>query len=229
MRPVEGLPPSHEELTMRHALFVALSGAILAGCGPDLRAVPLGVSWLEWPAEVRASEPFDVRMSGYLPACGSHFVPAYHADLSAVSFEPYALVPQPPPCVNIAALHVAPPVFAETITVSSLEAAAPRTYEMRAATHTSAVDMVIRTFGDIVVRPDSIQMRRFNAVGHAFAARDQAGCLRIYPVAGYSTGYAIENPPDTTSNWSAFVRGYVVTGATPVCGDSTVFHLVTRN
>lgn len=209
---------------MRAALFVACSAAMSGACGPDLRAVPLGVSWLEWPAEVRAREPFDVRMAGYLPACGSHFVPRYHADLSAVSFEPYALVSQPPPCVNIVQS-----AFAETITVSSLEAAAARTYEMRAATHTSAVDLLVRTFGDVVVRPDSIHDRRRYAVGTISAARDQAGCLRVYPVARtFSITYPLENPPDTTSTWAAFVRGYVYEPSAPICGESKVFHLVTR-
>lgn len=214
------------------ALFVGLGIVTLAGCGPDLRAVPLGVSWMEWPAEVRSDSPLDVSLSGYLPACGAHFVSAYQKDLSALSFEPYALVPQPPSCVNLTFATLAPiaaPVFNETITVPNLEAATPRTYEMRAATYGSGVDIVLRTFGDIIVRPDSVQTRRLNAVGHALVARDQVGCLRIYPVPYGSKAYPIENPPDTASNWEAFVRGYISTTVSPVCGDSTVFHLVSRN
>jgi hypothetical protein len=134
--------------------------------------------------------------------------------------------------VNIASvttLGVAPSAFDQSITVSSLEATAARTYEIRAATHTSAVDLVLRTFGDVVVRPDSIQNRRVNAVGHASAARDQAGCLRVYAVARYfSTSYPVEDPPDTTSTWTAFVRGYIYEPTAPICGESKVFHLVTR-
>ncbi len=44
-----------------------------------------------------------------------------------------------------------------------------RTLEMRATTYTSG-GVGTQTFGDIVVRPDSIQNRRLNAVGRASAA-----------------------------------------------------------
>ncbi len=219
------------------ALFVSLSLVTLVACSEPtgVRAVPLGVSWLEWPAEVLANERFDVRTSGYLPACGSRFVPAYHADLSGVTLEPFAVVREPPPCVNVASASalegIVQSMFDESIRVVTvgLGADTVRTYEMRATTYTSG-GVGTRTFGDIVVRPDSVQNRRLNAAGRASAARDQAGCLRIYPVARvFSTSYPIENPPDTTSDWAAFVQGYLYEPATAVCGEAVVFHLVARN
>jgi len=38
----------------------------------------------------------------------------------------------------------------------------------------------------------------------------------------------VENPPDTTTFWSAFVQGYLYAPAAPVCGEKRVFHLVAR-
>jgi len=174
-------------------------------------------------------------MSGYLPACGSRFVPAYHSDLSGVTLEPFAVVSEPPPCVNVAGASALEGIVASTFDATiravtvGLGADTVRTFEMRATTYTSG-GVGTQTFGDIVVRPDSIQNRRVNAVGRASAARDQAGCLRIYPVARvFSTSYPIENPPDTTSDWAAFVQGYLYEPAAPVCGEAQVFHLVSRN
>jgi hypothetical protein len=85
----------------------------------------------------------------------------------------------------------------------------------------------VRTFGEIVVRSDSIDSSRVNAGGDVSAVRDSSGCVVIF--AG-PTPYVVENPPaDTTTNWSAFVQGYLHKATAPVCGQSEVFHLVTRN
>jgi len=62
-----------------------------------------------------------------------------------------------------------------------------------------------------------------------FAQRDAAGCVRITPIGLYQprATMALENPPDTVTYWSAFVRGYI--DSTGVCGAFRTFHLVSRN
>ena len=95
------------------------------------------------------------------------------------------------------------------------------TYAMRATAYNN-----VRTFGEVVVRAESTG--RVNAGGDVAVVRDANGCLRVKPP-GFSTGYALENPPDTLSQWSAFVQGYLYDATTPVCGERRVFHLLSKN
>lgn len=42
-------------------------------------------------------------------------------------------------------------------------------------------------------------------------------------------GYVLEDQADTTGLMNAFVRGYIHDAAAPVCGETRVFHLLSRN
>ncbi len=223
---------------MRTASFVLLLAVPVVACSePDTRVEPAQVSWMEWPAEVSAATPFTVRLVGYGVSCVEvvKFVTKPSVDQSAVTFEPYFLLTgQPQFCRELTpSSRIIAPFFDTRSAVPGLEAPSPRTYEIRAGTDVSAREaaaaLPIRTFGDVTVRSAQVESGRINAGGLAYATRDSLGCVTLSP-AGVYPGYVIENPPaDTARFWSAFVRGYIYEPAAAVCGNSKVFHLVTRN
>jgi len=237
--------------------------AFLAGCSsasePGTTVVDAQVSWMEWPAEVVAGTPFLVRLTGYGVECREIFsfslAPAI--DNSAVTFEPYYVVSTKqqvcPLAVSQGSASAASPAspigpnFDTLATVTGLSASTPRTYEIRAAANVSVAaatpGIPVRTFGNILVRPDTASSPHRNAGGSVSAWRDTADCLHLSPLyivflahptpaadspIGPGFSYVVENPPDTTSYWSGFVQGYVYAPAKAICGDTVVFHLVTR-
>jgi hypothetical protein len=234
---------------MRFTSFVLLLAIPAAACSePDSRIEPAQVAWMEWPAEVSVTTPFTARLVGYSPTCVQvqKFVTTPGVDQSAVTFEPYFLITgQPVYCrldvmgsapVNTGSIRLVAQFFDTKADVPGLEAEFSRTYEMRAGTDVYArlgldglAAFPIRTFGDITVRTAQVENGRINAGGTAYASRDSLGCVLLHPF-GVFPAYVIENPPaDTAQYWSGFVRGYIYDAAAPVCGESKVFHLVTRN
>lgn len=238
---------------------VCLVLGMLAGCSSGTEpetVVDATVSWMEWPAEVVSGKAFDVRLAGYGVNCRQIFSFSLNPriDNSAVTFEPYFVVSTrqevcPLAVSNTGAAPSSPiaPNFDTLTTVAGLSASSPRTYEMRASANVSTgiatPTLPVRTFGTILVRPDTANSaERRNAGGSVFTWRDTANCLHLSPAyvvflnppmaldppIGPGFTYVVENPPDTTSNWSGFVQGYVYTPAKPICGESEVFHLVTR-
>jgi len=231
---------------MRLASFVLSLAVPATACSePDSRIEPAQVGWMEWPAEVSVATPFTARLVGFDVSCVEvvKFVTAPTVDQSAVTFEPYFLVtgrPQLCPLdgtrqsdVRPQGLSIVARYFDTSAAVPGLDAEYPRSYEIRAGTNVSvpgALDsrLPVRTFGDITVRTAQVETGRINAGGTAYASRDSLGCVSLHPF-GIYPGYVIENPPaDTVQYWSAFVRGYIYNAAAPVCGESKVFHLVTR-
>lgn len=223
---------------MRRALFACLTAVVMAACSDDTRVVFTQVNWMEWPAEVLPAQPFSVRLVGFNSGCGDqHFDPGMMVDNSAVTFEPFFVFSGPPLVCPVAAgrTSTAGPIaafFDVRSPVGGLSAPSPRSYDMRAATDvsvpvTAPASIPARTFGQIVVRSDSVDSSRTIAGGRVSASRDLSGCVRIF--AGVNQ-YVVENPPsDTATFWSAFVQGYLHKPAAPACGDSLVFHLVSRN
>lgn len=225
---------------MRFAVSAFLMVAWLAGCaGPESEIVPVQLRWMEWPAEVRASQAFPVRLVGFGVGCREvvHFDPGATVDNSAVTFEPFFLVRgQAIACpLEVSQAGTAYPIAAFFDTVASVEGLATQTsrsYEVRGTADVSVqgatpAAIPVRTFGEIVVRTGSIDASRTNAGGIAYAERDTAACVTIF--VGVGTRYVVENPPaDTATFWSAFVRGYIYEPATPVCGADSVFHLISR-
>ncbi len=228
---------------MRLASFVLLLAAPVAACSsePDTRIEAAQVTWMEWPAEVSAATPFTVRLVGYGVACVEvvKFVTKPSVDQSAVTFEPYFLLTGQPQFCRLDVPHQAidllvAPFYDTPAAVPGLVAQFSRTYEIRAGTDAYARNALaspfpIRTFGEVTVRSAQVESGRVNGGGLAYATRDSLGCVTLSPY-GIYPGYVVENPPaDTAQYWSGFVRGYMYEPATPVCGASKVFHLVTRN
>ena len=226
---------------MRRASFVILFAAALA-CEPNTQAIPVTVQWMDWPAEVAAGTPFRTRLVVFgVCALRPAFRPGATADVSAVTFAPYFLGEQD-------GILCAGALPSELLVVTAIDTAgmAPglsadfaRTYEMRAtssvyAPPTGVAATPVRTFGDVTVHPPSPVFdppARRNAAGYAQLETDSLGCARIRPLGLYTRGAAIvlENPVDTAALSGRFVRGYIQAVDPPVCGERTVFHLVTRD
>ena len=225
---------------MRPRLFV--TWLTLAACGPDPDILPTTVEWMDWPAEVVAGSPFTVRLVVFWPCAVDGFRPGPSADQSAVTFTPYFLTH------NDQVLCLADGASATSLVVGSVDTSGlapglpadyPRTYEMRAASVVYApppglaAGAPVRTFGEVTVHLQvplpGAPVR--NAAGRVSLEVDALGCARVRPSGLYGPGSAIvlENPIDTAGLSGAFVRGYLHYPAAPVCGESRVFHLVTRN
>lgn len=221
---------------MRRLMFLA---AALAACEPDTRIAQTEVLWMEWPAQVGSGEPFTTRLVMYR-ACGWEvFRPGTSIDESAVTFSPYFAEDR---SQNCPIAHVVDHSFSvsldTTSTVAGLIASPYRTYEMRAAAavFASALGVAsgglpVRTFGDVEVYGSLYgSSGRRKAGGRAYQVRDNTGCLRLQPLGvGANGALPIENPADTVQNRSRFVRGYSYDAATPVCGETKVFHLESVN
>ena len=214
---------------MRSLYCIPLMAA-LAACDSGLEIQPAYVQWMEWPAEVSVATPFTARMLVPFPACHrSVFKPAVSENQSAVTFAPYFLVEGGAPvCLPSPALDVALVPFLALDTVITAPGLAARAFQMRAtATDASGV----RTFGDVTVRLSNPDTSRRKAGGVVTLWVDNAGCARLRP-AGYLQplgGYVLEDQADTTGLNYAFVRGYIHDAAAPVCGQTRVFKLVSRN
>ena len=213
---------------MRPTWFAAsLLAAVLACTEPDTEAVPALVSWMEWPAEVRAATPFTVRLvvgSQGRIVVGALRIPL-SIDNSAVTFEPYFLSRKVSRGVIDYREEPVARQWDTTSQVPGLAATFERTYEIRA---TATAYAAVRTFGTVTVWVDGASAFFTNAAGFGSGFVDSLACLRIRP-AGLSTRYVVVNPPLGPQNWSAFVRGYLYRPATPVCGEQRVFYLESRN
>jgi hypothetical protein len=214
--------------------------AVLAACESGVDVAPAVVQWMEWPAEVPVATPFSVRLLVPRVSCRQGtFRSSVAVDQSAVTFAPYFLLRGPaycPPTVQAIDL----PYFAlDTVgTAPGLDASYARTFEMRASTSVyaptpspSTGDQPVRTFGDVTVRLSNPDGSRRNAAGFATTFVDNAGCVRVLPArpSGADAGWVLEDQADTMGLTYAFVRGYIHEAATPVCGQTRVFHLVSRN
>ena len=112
-----------------------------------------------------------------------------------------------------------------------------RTFEMRAAAAvyaapaTAVADLPVRTYGEVTVRLTDPNTTVRNAGGFASKFVDNLGCVRVKPSGLYGPGasYALEDQADTASFSYAFVRGYIHSVTTPVCGEARVFELLSRN
>src|SRR5881394_144468 len=221
---------------MRSALFATLLA--LAACKSDMRTQTAQIVWMEWPAEVQTFDPFRTRLVVWQPcALIRGFEPSPTADAVSVTFAPYFLVDNHPIyCLDGQG-------YTSDITVNvPLDTAgtAPglpfeRVYEMR-----GALPAIVNcpacaflnsapwaSFGYVTVRPTTPSTTVRNAAGSVIAQRDSVGCTRIRPsgLLGPNAEIVVENS-DTTAQWFGFVRGYIYQPAAPVCGATTVFHLM---
>ena len=226
---------------MRSCLSYIPIVAALAACDSDLELQSGVVQWMEWPAEVTAATPFPVRLVIPFPACQQWtFRPGASADQSAVTFAPYFLVKKGPlicpPVPADVSIYPLPYLSLDTVDIApGLAAAFARTYEMRASATVFAPTPSpsnggppVRTFGDVTVRLTAPDTSRRNAAGIVVLFRTGA-CARVRPTGFAPVGYVLEDQADTTGLMNAFVRGYIHDAAAPVCGETRVFHLLSRN
>lgn len=180
--------------------------------------------WTEWPAEVRAGTPFDLRYIAVLPGCHVKYSLRIEAQLSdsAVLFNAPLVIS----AEDVSPCHIK---FIDTaITVSGLAGGADRTYQLLLAPPPEGPPRAPndsqppRVLGSILVRPTGPLSDRVNVSGGASGQLDPGGCpvIRWYPV---NAMVPIENPPAET--WLGLVRGYLFTVATPMCGQTRAFHL----
>lgn len=215
---------------------------MLAACEPDMEVSPATVEWMEWPAEVSAAKPFQVRLLVPRPGCyRSVFRLGISADESAVTFAPYFLITSHEiicvPEAGGGVLDVYPGAFDTVGTAPGLAASFARTFEMRAAGQVYALpapgasDLPIRTYGEVTVRLTSPDSSRRNAAGIASKVIDNFGCARLLPSGAFDprSGLVPDDQADTSSLSYAFVRGYIYEATAPVCGRTRVFHLVSRH
>ena len=229
---------------MRPAVFASIVfiASIVACSGPDQDVAPATIQWLEWPAEVLAATPFEARIVLSPPACHPHtFRAGMTRDESAVTFAPYFLVKRKPLICppTASASDFAPNIALDTLlTVPGLAASDPRTFEMRASASVEppqpsagAGEPPIRTFGDVIVQLAKPDTSRRNAAGRVMLQIDIEGCVRLVPVGAFNPalGVVLEDQADTVGLAFAFVRGYLHDATSPVCGQTRVFHLSSRN
>lgn len=224
---------------MRHSTFAPLCIVLLAACESDTTLKPAIIQWMDWPAEVLVNTPFTVRLIVWQQGCGfGAFRPGVSADQSAVTFSPFFLVEKKNEiCLpTVQRFDIAIGALDTTVTAPALAAAYARTWEMRGeasvyAPAASGTDLPVRTFGEVTVRLSGLDPTRRNAAGMVYTVVDTLGCKRVQPLGVFRTGGALvlENQTDTTGISNSFVRGYIYQPAAPVCGESTVFHLVSRN
>jgi len=210
---------------------------LLACDGPNGKVDPVSVQWMDWPAEVNAGQPFRTRLVVWgVCAINPRFRPGAHADQLAVTFAPYYLVDNDQIfCANLREVTLLQVGAIDTSgTAPGLAASASRTYEMRAG----AEVVFARAEESIPVRhfaTSSCADRRRSLTAqrrrHRVPARGFVGCLRLSPLGLYNPNSALvlEDQADTTGLNYAFVRGYIHEAAAPVCGQTRVFHLVSRN
>jgi hypothetical protein len=225
---------------MRSIGLLALSVGVLVACQPDNTKVnPVNVQWMDWPAVVDAGQPFRTRIVVW-GVCATS--PSFHdggsADQSAVTFAPYFLIDEDPVLCAGGVLELVIVAGLDTAgTAPGLPATFARTYEMRAAasTYVSAAGLLgslpVRTFGEVTVQPSGADAARRNAAGIVSVQRDTTGCVRVRPLGLYDAAAALvlEDQADTAGLSYAFVRGYIHDAPAPVCGETRVFRLVTRN
>jgi len=162
------------------------------------------------------------------------FKPGTHADESAVTFAPYFLVNTKHAFCPPGVYTVYPNALDIVVTAPGLATSFARTFEMRAAAHVyaptpSANSLPVRAYGDVTVRLADPDTSRRNAAGFAVKDIDNLGCVRLRPNQTFGIGYVLEDQADTARFSYAFVRGYIHASATPICGETRVFELVSRN
>jgi len=217
---------------MRPAVF-ALSLVFLGACEPDTQFAPTIVQWMEWPAEVEAGAPFEVRLIMFRPCFAEGFAPGASIDESAVTFAPFFKNVRNDMCLPAALV----PGSLDTVsTIAGVRTDTPRTFEMRATADVYVSSplvsaLPVKTFGEIVVRVGAPDLSRRNAGGRAYLVRDTLDCPRIAPngFLGPDATYVIDDPADTTGLAWTFVRGYIYTPQAPICGETEAFHIVSRN
>ena len=212
---------------MRPAVFVPLVLGLLAACEPETKLTTTNLVWMDWPAEVNAGQPFRTRLVVWgVCALNPRFRDGASANQEAVTFSPYFLVDNENiVCAARAAESFVVVAIDTAGTAPALAALVSRTYEMRGSAQGE-----ISTFGDVLVLLSGADASRRNAAGFVTTTHEPT-CVRIRPIGvyGQSSGLVLEDQADTTGLAYAFVRGYIHDVSEPICGETRVFHLLSKN
>jgi hypothetical protein len=220
-------------------MSVVLCLGVLAACESSGDNVsPTTVLWMDWPAEVNANESFRTRLVTWgVCASDPQFYAGVSASAEAVTFAPYYLVDS----VEVYCIAATQTLLVTAIdtagTAPGLAALVSRTYEMRGDAGGNFTQFSVdgqypaRTFGEVHVVPNGANPSRRNAGGTVSMLRDSLSCARIRPIGLYdpSAALVLDDQADTTGLSYGFVRGYIYDAATPVCGETRVFHLESKN
>ncbi len=219
-------------------MFAAIALGLAVACDePNGKVDPVSVQWMDWPAEVNAGQSFRTRLVVWgVCAINPRFHSGTHADQSAVTFEPYYVVDNDQIfCAGLREATLLVSALDTAGTAPGLAAPASRSYEMRAGAEvffaTAAQSIPVRRFGDVTVRPTGADPAQRNGGGTVYLQVDSLGCARLSPLGLYSPNSALvlEDQADTAGLSAKFVTGYTHDAAAPVCGETRVFHVVTRN
>ena len=181
----------------------------------NVRVLPTEPAWLEWPAEVRAAQPFAVRFVFYAPGCFPVMELRVYEERGAadVAFRSEWLVEgeHNPLC---------DPGFVDTVvTIVGLAATADSSYELSPI---HPVSQPPRPVGTILVRATgALNADRVSGLGYVVGTTDIEGCAVVQPP--FDAPVPVENPP--AAQWLGYVLGYFFTPAAPLCGQARAFHV----
>jgi hypothetical protein len=221
---------------MRPAVFAVLCLGALSACGStspnEAKSQIAMVSWMDWPAEVAAGQEFRTRM--VVPgmcAIDPQFHDGVRADPATVTFRPYFTFQDIAYCI---ANQRAVAIVAFSLDTAGIAPAllVPREYRMQArAGGFTEQQEPIRFFGNVLVRASAPDTSRRNAGGWIASRVDSLGCRRVAPfgLRWPQAALVLEDQADTANLSGNFVLGYIYEAPAPVCGETRVFHLVTRN
>src|SRR5216110_3098328 len=220
---------------MRLSAFVTSCLFLLAACESSGKVTPVTVQWMDWPAEVNAGQPFRTRLVVWgICAINPQFRPGASANQTAVTFAPYFTFENDHILCAGATGNAFVVTALDTAGIApGLVAGSPRTYEIRAPMpdftfEVAAGRLVASADGTVMVRPSGADPSRRNAGGYATIERDSQNCLRVRPLGLYSPDAAIAlDDQAATGSATALVRGYIYDAATPICGETRLFHRVT--
>jgi len=219
-------------------MFAAIALGLLVACDePSGKVDPVSVQWMDWPAEVNAGQPFRTRLVVWgICAINPQFRPGASANQTAVTFAPYFTFENDHILCAGATGNAFVVTALDTAGIApGLLAGSPRIYEMRAGAEvlfaSAAQSIPVRRFGDVTVRPTGADSSQRNGGGAVYLQVDSLGCARLAPLGLYNPNSALvlEDQADTAGLSGAFVTGYTHDAAAPVCGETRVFHVVTRN
>lgn len=201
----------------RRVLFTPL--LLLACTEPEMGEVIAATPyWIEFPAEVRGGEPFDLRLVVWGPGCYDQQELRVHlfVGTSYVTVRSEFLVQGESDALCLRD----PAPYDTTITVPGLAVIVNGAYEIEIV---PPEQTPLIPSGSVAVRgaSESIDRDRVRAAGAATGATDIEGCAVM--VRPFDPPIPVENPPSAT--WIGFVRGYSFTPAAALCGQTRAFHV----
>jgi hypothetical protein len=200
---------------MNRMMLIVVAAALAACTSPeDLEVRPTVPAWTEWPAQVRAGQPFDVRLVGYAPGCFPRQelrVAVQRVGADIVIRTVWLVEGSSDPACD-------PGYFDTLVTVAGLPATIDSSYSIV----TSPGDQgPFLTRGTVLVRATAALSDQTRGAGSVVGGTDVEGCAVMQRP--FDPPIPVENPPGAT--WMGFVRGYFFTPGAPLCGQTRAFHV----